>query len=81
MEGLVLVNAPGVIFRNMQIGDIVLAPGVGNNRILLQGTSTIQGDRVILAGSIGSSSSGIIAAAAPAALDRAAAAVPAEALL
>ena len=60
VEGLVLVNAPGVIFRNMQIGDIVLAPGVGNNRILLQGTSTIQGDRVILAGSIGSSSSGII---------------------
>ena len=52
VEGIVLVNSPGVIFKNMQIGDIVLAPGVGDNKILLQGTSKITGTKTILAGSI-----------------------------
>ncbi|MBE5040810.1 S-layer homology domain-containing protein [Ructibacterium gallinarum] len=52
VEGIVLVNSPGVIFKNMQISDIVLAPGVGDNKILLQGNSKISGTKVILAGSI-----------------------------
>ena len=51
VEGLVLVNTPGVIFKNMKIDDILLAPGLGENKVVLQ-NSTITGTQTILAGSI-----------------------------
>ena len=57
VRGIVLVSAPNVILKNMEIDDIVLAPGVGGNKVTLQGSSKILGNKVILSGSIVSSGS------------------------
>ena len=57
-DGLVVINTSGVTLNNMQIKELLLTQGVGDGKVTLTGTTSVESTPIILAGSVDNEGSG-----------------------
>lgn len=57
-DGLVVVNTPGVVLKNMQIKELLVTQGVGDSHVTLQGSTKVEAEPIVLSGSVNNEGSG-----------------------